>query len=193
LKFTSANIAFLVLSLVANLKGNAQAKDPETSSPWKRFRKTEIVTGLNFQTSDYKGSKETRRYFELGVARSIHDYGMHGPVSAGVYISEEVYFGDRNIYGTKLGVYTHYLFDLGMAMIYYTDLDRSNLKLRPELGVGLGALRIVGGYNIPTFGNRQFGALRKSNGQLTMQFLVPVKKKRIPSDQRIFRQLFKKT
>ncbi len=155
------------------------------------FKKTEIVTGINFQTSNYNNSKETRRYVELGVARSIHLDGYHGPVSMGYYISEEVYFGEKNIYGTKIGVYTHYMFDIGFSAIYYTDLSKGNVKLRPELGLGMGALRIVGGYNIPTFANKSFGALRKSNGQLTVQFLIPVKKKVIKDEGNRFTQLFK--
>lgn len=106
---------------------------------WKRFRKTEVVTGLNFQTSDYKGSKETRRYFELGVARSVHNNSMHGPASFVAYMSEEVYLGrngQQNIYGAKLGAYAHYLFDIGMSVIYYTDLTGAISNYDPNWELG---------------------------------------------------------
>lgn len=146
--------------------------------------------GLDFQASDYKGSKATRRYFELGLARSVHDYSMHGPVSAGVYLSEEVYLGEKNIYGTKIGAYTHYLLDIGFSMICYTDFSRTNFKLRPEFGLGLGPLRIAGGYNIPTFANKAFAELRKSDGQLTIQYFLPVKRK-IIQERRILKSIFK--
>lgn len=157
---------------------------------FKTVKTIEIITGINFQSSDYNGSTDTRRYFELGIARSIHDYGRHGPVSLGVYISEEVYFGNKNIYGTKIGVYTHYFFDIGMSLIYYTDFNKANLKLRPEFGVGIGSIRIVGGYNVPTINNKAFQELTKSKGQLTIQVLLPAKKKMLQMNVLVSKSFF---
>lgn len=193
MRFQFTNIAFLILFHAAYLTVYAQQGDSiihegYAAPIFHRHVKTEIVTGLNFQSG--KGN-ETRRYFELGIARSIHNYGMHGPASAGIYLSEEISFDEKNIYGTKLGAYTHYLFDIGLAIVYYTNFEKGNLKLRPELGLGIGPVRITGGYNIPTFANKAFGELRKNNGQLTIQCLIPVKKQTISKEQSIFKKHLK--
>jgi hypothetical protein len=192
LKFAPANIVLFVVCLISYLVSYGQRPEGPRylKKLFKTYKKVEVVFGCNFQTSDYKGSKETRRYYELGIGRSFQYEGRHGPVSAGLYVSEEVYFGDKNIYGTKIGFYTHYLFDIGFSTIYYTDFTKGNLKLRPEFGVGLGAFRVVGGYNIPTFGNKAFGELRKSRGQCTIQFMLPVRKKVI-EERNIYKSLFK--
>ena len=196
MKIIIANITILALPLICYFPGSGQDIDSTYINRSDRYKsktvkKAEILIGLNFQTGDYNDSKETRRYFELGIARSVHLYTYHGPTSIGLYISEEVYFGEKNIYGTKISAYTRYMFDIGFAVVYYTDLNKGNFKLRPEFGVGMGALRIVGGYNIPTFGNKAFGELRKSTGQLTIQFLIPVKKKIINPEGSIIKHLFK--
>ena len=157
----------------------------------KEYKKTEIVAGLDFQTANFKNAKEPRKYVEIGIGRSFHIDGFEGGAAFGAYVSEEFHFGDKNIYGTKFGVYTHYLFDIGFATVYYTDFKKVNLKLRPELGVGLGAIRIVGGYNIPVFGNKSFEELARSRGELTIQGFIPVKKTAVNEKSRtIFNRLF---
>lgn len=194
MRFLYANIAFLSIILCACFAATAQEGDSTRADIPRRFkayRKTELLTGFNFQTSDFKGSKETRKYGEIGIARSLHFNGPHGTSSLGVYLSEEIYLGDKNIYGTKLGMYTHYLFDIGIAAVYYTDFEKGNLKLRPELGVGMGAVRIVGGFNIPTFGNKAFAELSRSMGQLTIQVMWPVARKEIDRKTNAFKELFK--
>lgn len=174
-----------------------QSKDSITGSEYfdrlyKKEKRTEILTGFNVQYYSFNGAQEVRKYIELGVARSAHFDSRHGPASFGYYISEEFHIGDKNIYGTKIGVYTHYMFDIGFSIIYYTDFSKGNLKLRPEFGLGMGSLRIVGGYNIPTFANKSFEELRKSNGQLIIQWLIPVKRKIINREGNIIEVLFKK-
>lgn len=194
MKLIYANITLLSFSVAACFTGTAQETDSIRHSypdSYKRYLKTEIVTGYNFQTSEYNGSKPTRQYFELGIARSIHQQLRHGPVSMGLLLSEEVYLGNRNIYGTKLGMYTHYLFDVGFSVIYYTDFRKGNLKLRPELGLGLGFIRIAGGFNIPTFENGAFPELARSNAQLVIQLLLPIHRKEIGRGKNMFKELSK--
>ncbi len=192
MKVIFANIALLSVIAAVCFEATAQPADPV--SPATRFRrdvKTELVAGFDLQSAAYKGDKSSRHYLELGIARSIHQQGRHGPVSMGVLLSEEIHLGQTNIYGTKLGMYTHYLFDLGFAAVYYTDFRKGNLKLRPELGLGLGAFRIVGGYNIPTIQNKAFSQLTRADGQLSIQLLLPVSRKQIDTEQSLFQQLFK--
>lgn len=194
MRFVYANIAFLSIILSACFAAAAQESDSaRVSHPhrFKAYRKTELLTGFNFQTSHFKDARETRKYGEIGIARSLHFNGPHGTSSLGVYLSEEIYLGDKNIYGTKLGMYTHYLFDVGIAAVYYTDFEKGNFKLRPELGVGMGAVRIVGGFNIPTFGNKAFAELSRSMGQLTVQAMWPVARTAIDRKKNVYKELFK--
>lgn len=197
LKIIIANIALLTLLLAGNSFCFGQKQDSLPTLNYfhrlfKREKKIEILTGISWQDNwKDENNDNTLRYMEIGIAKSIHDYGRHGPVSFGVYACEEIYFGNENIYGTKLGAYTHYLFDLGFSMIYYTDFKRGNFKLRPELGFGIGALRAVAGFNIPTIGNKVIEKLRKNNAQLIIQFLIPVKKKIINQEGSIIKHLFK--
>jgi hypothetical protein len=141
----------------------------------------EIIGGFHWQGSS---QSKTLRYVEIGLAKTKHYFGYHGPASFALYVSEEMYFGEQtNIWGTKIGAWTHYLFDLGLSLVYYTDFEKGNFKIRPEIGVGMGRLRIVGGYNIPTIENRAFKELRKNTLQATIQFMVPVKKKVLKYDE----------
>jgi len=191
-KVIFANIAFLSLIGTGCFEAVGQTAEPHPRpAHFERYLKTEILTGFGLQTSSYKGDKSTRRYLELGMARSIHQLGRHGPVSMGVLLAEEIHLGEKEIYGTKIGMYTHYLLDLGFSAVYYTDFQKGNLKLRPELGVGLGAVRIVGGYNIPTIQNKAFPELTRSDGQLSIQLLLPVKRKPVSTEQPFLKQLFK--
>lgn len=81
--------------------------------------------------------------------------------------------------GTKAGVWAHWLFDAGLAMVCYTDFNHYNVKMRPELGVGMSRFRLVFGYNVPTINNKAFKELQKNNVQVCMQVTIGVKKRKI--------------
>jgi hypothetical protein len=188
-----ANIAFFALMLMNSFFLHGQDTSLRRNFEWRvrDFRKTEILTGISWQ-QDGSDHKKSLHYAELGIAKSIHSYSHYGPVSFGIYAAEEILFGNNsNVYGTKIGSYLHWLIDFGLAMIYYTDFKKGNIKIRPEFGIGMGAFRTVIGYNIPTINNKAFELLRKNNGQISIQFLIPVKKKEIKwKEGSIFRQLF---
>jgi hypothetical protein len=191
-----ANIAFLFLLTVCYKKVYAQATSAinRYRNVYKSYRKTEILAGVSWQ-GNLKDEVGTLPYIEIGLAKSLHVGSRHGPVSFGVYASEEMYFGtNTTVFGNKLGAYMHgMLADFGLAVIYYTDFKKGNLKVRPELGFGIGAMRIVAGFNIPTINNKAFELLRRNNGQISIQFLLPVKKKEVKRDKEtIFKELFKK-
>lgn len=161
---------------------------------WGRtFKRTELVFAINWQ-GNWKDETKLLRYLEIGFAKSIHEGGRHGPVSFGIYLSEEIYFQqDSSVFGTKFGAYTHWLFDLGFATIIYTDFENISLKLRPELGVGMGSFRAVIGYNVPTVNNNAFKQMSKNNAQITIQVFIPVHKKEIKNNnESFFKLLFKK-
>lgn len=191
---TFANIGFLSLLLLQHLTMIAQDSSlQKRENLYNRLKQAEILAGVSWQGN--LGDKvPLMRYAEIGIAKSIHAHSRHGPATFGIYAAEEIHITDANsVFGTKLGFYTHYMFDIGFAVIYYTDFKKGNLKLRPELGVGMGALRAVFGFNIPTINNRAFELLRQNNAQLTLQFMIPVKKKDVTENrENIFRQLLKK-
>jgi hypothetical protein len=60
-------------------------------------------------------------------------------------------------------------------MTYFTNFKQGNLKITPQLGVGMGGFRAVAGYNIPTFFNKDFAGLRYSAGQISISYLLPIK------------------
>jgi hypothetical protein len=171
---------FTLLLLLSSFIASAQDEGRHSRHEFARYRKTELLVGMNWQ-ADWRdeNNSQTRTYIELGLAKAIHDQGMHGDAVAGIYASEEIHFGKKNIYGTKLGAYTHFwLIDLGFAMVYYTDFKKGNFKLRPELGFGAGPVRAVFGFNIPTIDNKAFEELRRHRAQVTVQVMIPVSKKK---------------
>ena len=69
------------------------------------------------------------------------------------------------------------MLDLGMALVYYTDLRRGSFKIRPEPGAGMGRTRVVMGFNIPAPGNGKFTALKNNLLQLSIQTAIGIDKK----------------
>lgn len=144
------------------------------------IRSTDILLGIHWQGDGRESAKNEKmyRYFEIGLAKSSHYSGICASGSGTVCVSEEMHFGkDKNIFGTKVGAWFHYLIDLGMAMVYYTDFKRGNFKIRPEIGCGLGPMRAVVGFNIPTINNKAFTELAHHNMQLSIQFTLGIKQK----------------
>jgi hypothetical protein len=191
----AANIAFLILIMAVSGKIYSQNSLLHLAIPKleKTYRNTEMLIGFSWQ-GNVKDKVKMMRYVEAGIAKSLHAGTRHGPASFGVFMAEELYFGsETTVFGTKLGAYSHWLIDLGLSIIYYTDFKKGNFKVRPEAGIGIRGLRLVFGYNIPTIDNRAFELLRINNAQLSIQFLLPVRKKEIKREGAgIFRQLFKK-
>jgi hypothetical protein len=181
------SILIIAIILLDNVAGQAQQNNQQPQyidRYYQRFKKTELLVGMSWQGNwRNKDNSQTRRYIELGVARSLHVYTRHAITSAGLYAAEEMYFGSRkNIYGTKVGAYAHILLvDVGAAAVYYTDFKRGNLKFRPELGMGFPNVRFVFGFNIGTIDNKAFQELSQHRAQVSVQFLLPVKKKKLLS------------
>lgn len=156
-----------------------------------RYRQTALLTGYHTQPGRSYGTG-TLHYLEIGLARIIQQNGPHGPVSMGVYAAEEIYPGKESIFGTKAGVFIHYMVDLGFSAVYYTDFRKGNLKLRPEMGIGIGGFRAVAGFNIPTIRNKDFLPLRKKYLQGSLQFFWVLHKKEISNQGPAWKDLFKK-
>ena len=169
----------LIVSLFFILVTRLHAQD----SSFRRqqvIRSTDILVGISWQGDGREGAKNEKmyRYVEIGLGRGKYSFGICGGGASAIYISEEMYFGkDKNIFGTKIGAWTHYLLDLGLSLVYYTDFKRGNFKIRPEIGAGLGRMRAVIGFNIPTINNKAFTELAHHNMQASIQFTLGVSKK----------------
>ncbi len=167
--------SFLILILLSFLGIFAQDRASNRSSSLVD-KSTDLLIGMNWQGNG--DDKKLSRFYEIGIAKGRYKNTELGTSGTAIYASEEIYFGkDGNIYGTKVGAWTHQFLDFGIAAIYYTDFDRGNFKLRPEIGFGLNRVRAAFGYNIPTIDNRAFTRLEKHDFQISIQTTVSLHKK----------------
>lgn len=97
-----------------------------------------IIGGLNIQKS---------LYGELGFCKAV--YGGHIPVFAGYSFSAETYVGNEFIVAPKISVLFAALLAYRVNLLYYTDFDHGSLRIRPEIGFGIGIINFLYGYNIP--------------------------------------------
>jgi hypothetical protein len=156
------------------------------------YKQLELVAGYSVQ-GNLKNEVKNLHYVEIGVARSIQDRGYHGGATFGMLLTEEILIGENeNVYGTKIGMFTHYMIDIGFSMVYYTDFKKGNFKFRPEIGMGMGGVRFIVGFNIPFIDNSAFELLRKNNVQAGIQIMIPVRKKLLENRRGIFQELFSK-
>jgi hypothetical protein len=73
----------------------------------------------------------------------------------------------------------------GLSMVYYTDFKKGNLKIRPELGFGMGRFALLIGYNIPTIENKSFDELRRQNMQVAIRAGLGIVKKKVKFEKGI--------
>ena len=146
---------------------------------FREEKATDILIGYNIQGNWSDSTGRMNKYFEIGIGRGKYFYHRHGVTALVIYLSEEILLSKNKIYGTKIGCFAHWLFDAGFSIIYYTDFKKGNLKLRPELGVGMGRIRAIIGYNIPTISNKAMPELRRQNAQITIQAGLGIKKQQI--------------
>ena len=145
---------------------------------WKTVRSTDLLFGVHWQGNTKQN--KTLRYYEIGIAKGKYVSWFEGFSGAAIYASEEMYLSkNKNIFGTKVGIWGHMILDVGVCAIYYTDFQKGNFKIRPEFGFGGGRLRFVGGYNIPTINNKAFEELRNNSWQASIQLTVGLHKKEI--------------
>jgi hypothetical protein len=172
-------LSLILVVIFIPLHGLVAQDSTYQKSSWDwRIQSTDILVGVSWQGNARE--EKMRRYYEIGVARGRYISHRHGITGGAIYVSEEMHFArDKNIFGTKVGAWLHWMLDFGIAAIYYTDFDRGNFKIRPEAGVGMGRLRAVVGYNIATINNRAFKELQKNNMQISIQLTAGIRKKKL--------------
>ncbi len=114
--------------------------------------------------------------FEFGIASGHRGYEGYAIVYSNYHLTTEHNFNvDQYTLGTKVGYKLSILFcDFTGQAIYYTDFDKSNLAIRPEIGLTFfGLLDLNYGYNFMTINNdlNKFGghliSLRATIGKVS--------------------------
>lgn len=121
-----------------------------------------ILTGINFWGNFYG---------ELGVGVYQNRQSGHHFAGLAYFVSNEIKIDDKILIGPKAGVWIGGGLAFGLNLIYYTDFDESSLRFRPEIGIGMGNVKIVYGYNIPLT-NKNFNRINKSNIGIAVMFGV---------------------
>ena len=155
-------------------------EDTAWKPPFKTYKETAIklLVGGNLQQAKDENQKEfTRKYLEIGIHKTITAYDWHHPSAMWTHgLSVEISSADKTIFGFKYGAWGEFwLFVLGLNVIYYTDFQKGNFKIRPELGIGAHPFKLTFGFNIPTIQNAKFKELQKSYGQITLNVLLKLK------------------
>ncbi|HEU4718779.1 MAG TPA: hypothetical protein VFU15_13135 [Bacteroidia bacterium] len=91
-------------------------------------------------------------YGEVGVAKNSFTLAGVHPFASAVFISDELKMDDHHfVMGPKIGGWIAggaSAMALGINAIYYTDFSAGSLRLRPEIGIGMGPFKVVYGYNL---------------------------------------------
>lgn len=148
--------------------------------PRQNYRETalKLLIGGNLQQVYRMDGKEfNRKHIEIGLHKTLTSFDWHHPSSVITHgISLEVAPGSNTIYGFKYSAWAEvWFFVFGLAGVYYTDFDKGNFKIRPEIGVGMYRFKLSAGFNIPTIRNKDFEALQRSYGQVTLNILLKLK------------------
>ncbi len=123
-----------------------------------------IVAGMNYSC---------KLTGEIGYGKARYGVIVHHWYMSNYYFGSEFTIHDKKVIlapkasywinGGSAGM------ALGLSLINYTDFSTSSLKIRPEIGIGLGKFKAVYGYNIPTF-NKDFAGIGKHNFNLVVYF-----------------------
>jgi hypothetical protein len=167
--------------LLISCSAFSQFDSTNQSSKFVRpYRETALkfVLGGSLQQAYRINDKEySRKYFEIGLHRTITIFGgQHPPSSFTHGLSFEIAPESSPIYGFKYSAWAQvWCLVLGLGGIYYTDFNYGNFKIRPEFGFGMYPFKLTAGFNIPTIQNKEFKKLQKSQGQITLSILLKLK------------------
>lgn len=100
-----------------------------------------LLTGYSFGRDDYA---------ELGLARASIKRVRNSERYNAFFVSGEVRVRQTLVVAPKIGCWVGNGLGAGINAIYYTDLKNEDaIRLRPEVGLAYGGLKLVYGYNIP--------------------------------------------
>ncbi len=146
---TTKKLIYFILFLTSLL--SAQAQHTNDFHIGYNYVKDPITRGkLDFIFGYQRLNNNT---FELGIASGHRGYEGYSIVYSNYHLTTEHNFNaDQYTLGTKVGYKLSILFfDFTGQVIYYTNFDKSNVALRPEIGLTFfGLLDLNYGYNFMT-------------------------------------------
>ena len=172
----------LIFCLSFSLSSSCQVDT--TSNQRLKFRQPfqetviKLLVGGNFQQAYRTDGKEyNRKYLEIGIHKTITAFGGHHPASSFTHgFSLEIAPEANPIYGFKYSAWAQvWCFVLSLGGVYYTDFDKGNFKIRPEIGIGMYPFKLSAGFNVPTIRNKDFKELQRAQGQVTLNILLKLK------------------
>lgn len=182
---SSSTILFLLLLCLPFCLVGQEAKETPDSLKVEpemyRIKSHDLIIGNHLIGGDEEKFQGSAFYFlELGYARTIAAYGgQHGPTAAVMSVSQAFAINREFVTATRVGMSLRgWLASMGLYLSYYTDFEHSNLKIAPEFGIGFPYFKAVMGLNIPTVYNKDFEAVQHGFYQFTVNFNLPMSKKR---------------
>ena len=171
---------FLFLSFFNQCLSQVDTTSSVHFKPLAPYRETalKLLVGGNLQQAYRVDGKEyNRKYFEIGLHKTLTAFDPHHPPGAFTHgISLEVAPEANPIYGFKYSAWAEvWCLVLGLGGVYYTDFDHGNFKIRPEFGIGMHPFKLSAGLNIPTIRNKDFKEIQRANGQVTLNILLKLK------------------
>ena len=143
----------MTLVLVFGLSTLGFSQDNDSTSFYKSGDKyLSLLVGYNFWNN---------HFLELGLAHNQLDMQGHHAFGFNYFVSTEVKIDNELVLGPKVGLWFGNGLGMGLNLIYYTDMDDSALRFRPELGIGLSRFKIVYGYNV-ALTNKDFDKVNRS-------------------------------
>jgi hypothetical protein len=144
----------LIFGLILGLSSLCHSQENDSTFFYKTGDKyLSLLVGYNFWD---------KHFVELGLAHNQLDMQGHHAFGFNYFASTEIKIDNDLVLGPKLGIWFSNAIGLGLNVIYYTDLDNTAWRFRPEIGVGLSRFKIVYGYNI-SLANKEFEKINKSN------------------------------
>lgn len=182
-------IVLLLISLPLSMVAQEAEKTPDSlrlGREFYRIKSHDLIIGNHLVGGDEEKFEGAPFYFlELGYARSFVAYGgHHGPGAAVMSISQSFSINREFVTATRVGMSVRaWLASMGLYVSYYTDFEYGNLKIAPEFGMGFPHFKAVMGFNIPTIYNKDFTAVQHGGYQFTVNFNLPLAKKRFDAEE----------
>jgi hypothetical protein len=141
--------SFLILFALSTLSIDSKSQDADTimhSAISRGDDRLSLLIGYNGIRSHFA---------EIGIAKNRLDVVGAHPLGSCYYLSSEMKVDGGLIIGPKLGGWFGGGVAMGLSTIFDTDFEEASWRLRPEVGLGLDAFKVVYGYNF-VLTNREF-------------------------------------
>jgi hypothetical protein len=138
----------------------------------------DLLLGVNELSSGNDTISSLKSWLaEIGFHKTSTMFGgRHGPSTYTYGVSALVSFDKEKLIGIRAGGWTSFGFlSVGISTTYYTNFKYGNLKITPEIGMGILGFKLVAGGNIPTINNKDFESMKNARFVLTINYLLKLK------------------